>query len=61
MFIMTLFADGSDVCFQSGKKPSEMIDPRSGAPKTAMNENAIELERHAIADDPHNYLNARNN
>ena len=38
--------------FQSGKK--DLRDkPRSGAPKTAMSENAIELVRHAIADDPH--------
>ena len=39
-------------CFQSGK--TDLRDKtRSGAPKTAMNENAIELVRHAIADDPH--------
>ena len=27
--------------------------PRSGAEKTAMKENAIELMRHAMAGDPH--------
>ena len=37
---------------QSGKKDLR-DDPWSGAPKTAMNENTIELVRHAIADDPH--------
>ena len=39
-------------CFQSGKKYLR-DEPRSEAPKTAMNENAVELVRHAIADDPH--------
>ena len=33
--------------FQSGEKDLR-DDPRSGAPKTAMNENAIELVGHAI-------------
>ena len=38
--------------FQSGKKDFR-DEPWSGAPNTAMNENAIELVTHAIADDPH--------
>ena len=38
--------------FHSGRK--ELTDgPPSGTPKAAMNENAIELVRHSIADDPH--------
>ena len=36
--------------FQSGKKDLR-DDPRSGAPKTAMNENTVGLVRHAITDD----------
>ena len=38
--------------FQSGKKDLS-DEPRSGAPKTAMNDNAIELIMHAIPDGPH--------
>ena len=38
--------------FHSGRK--DLTDgPPSGARKTAMNETAIELIRHAIADDPY--------
>ena len=41
--------------FQSGKK--DLTDEtRSGAPKAATNENAVELVRHAIADDPHTII-----
>ena len=43
---MTLFAGGSDV-FKAARKTS-----RSEAPKTGMDENAIELVKHTIADDP---------
>ena len=36
---------------QSGMKDLR-DEPRSGEPKTAMNENVIELVGHVIADDP---------
>ena len=38
--------------YQSGKKYLR-DEQRSGASKTAVNENAIKLVRHAIADDRH--------
>ena len=48
---MTLFAGGSNVLKAARKTPENA--PRSGTPQTAVNENAIGLVRHAIADDPH--------
>ena len=55
---MTLFAGGSDV-FKAAKKTSEN-EPQSGPPKMSMNENAIVLVRHAIADDPYISISGNN-
>lgn len=44
-------------CFQGGKKYLR-DELRPGSLKTAMDENVMELGRHAIADDPH--LNSGN-
>ena len=46
---------------KAARETSVVIEPRSGGPTTAMNENAIEMVRPAIADDPHDYLNSGNN
>ena len=49
---MTILAGGSDVFISA--RQAFRDDPRTGAhKKTCMNENAIELMRDAIADDPH--------